>query len=314
MYLNNLTVICFKGVIDSIDVYTFQNILNIKEVSFQTESTNIIQNSQSKWLKYLIESNINVKLEFIFVKNIDFYKQDFCLYHKIPSYDKFYLSFLSSSVNCTCRQLMLLNNSRNIMKNKMCLNYFSKKCNFNELFKTNPKLDCALCGNAASQILRVLMFIHMFKKAYTTLKTIQESQAKIETRRINPTLEKVIVELTTNESKFNTISEDSLIKAIKLVDYFNKIKICLSEYDNIDFKQDFLSILKSIGDKEHPTESAYSKRTLELSSKANHDSIVDQELENDFEIPQLDFNFATQATFSTPSNNRDRIDLSNTSV
>ncbi|CAF0754643.1 unnamed protein product [Brachionus calyciflorus] len=134
-----LNVISFKGVIDSIDVNTFKNLSQIKEISFETESMNIIQNSQFKWLKYLIENNINVKLDFIFVRNVDFYEQDFCLYHKIPSYGEFYISYTFYHVNCTCTQLMLLNSSKNILKNKTCLNYFSNKCNFSNLTKACGK-------------------------------------------------------------------------------------------------------------------------------------------------------------------------------
>ncbi|RMZ95548.1 hypothetical protein BpHYR1_019686 [Brachionus plicatilis] len=101
----------------------------------------------------------------------------------------------------------------------------------------------ALCGKTASQILRVSMFIHSLKKSHSIMMMIKSKFIDVDIMVLNKKLENIVNKLTDKHESYYLISETTLKKSITLVDFFNKNKLAFAEYLEIDFNQDFFSIL-----------------------------------------------------------------------
>ncbi|RNA08529.1 hypothetical protein BpHYR1_031578 [Brachionus plicatilis] len=142
---------------------------------------------------------------------------------------------------------------------------------FAEKFGNNYDLFmAAMCGKSASQILRIAMFIHIFKKSYSILKQLEAiEQLNLNIQKINPRLESAIISITKQNNKFNIISEESLKKAVNLVNYFNKNKLCFAEYENIDYTLDLFQIMDRMAKKIILPENIknYNSKFNELSKK-----------------------------------------------
>lgn len=112
------------------------------------------------------------------------------------------------------------------------------------------------------------MFINIFKKAYSLISEIKKNNnININLTSLNPKLEAVISGISKTPEKYACITKDSLLKAKNLVDYFNKVKLCLAEYTNIDYSQEFLLILKSLSGKKQFSDSKFTKKFSEISKK-----------------------------------------------
>ena len=61
--------------------------------------------------------------------------------------------------------------------------------------------------------------------------------------KITPKLESIINAVIKQTENFKIITEETVKKAIKLVDYFNKNKLGFAKYTDINFDNDFFVIL-----------------------------------------------------------------------